>query len=290
MLPKEVRLSSFRSECEAHCRRELEARMISLVATGDHVEIRQSVTTTRLYQNLTESVPFMAFYDVKNARLCNIFEGEGLMHREPILDSEDLERFLATVVPLMRAGRDLIWVLAGRADSNISKLRKILAASAQFGEKLRSETFYLCYNAKQMQQYGHWKRQRGVANSKSVEQLFCIYKGKMPKAMPKSRQHVDPGSPLFSLVMRNVPVLAPRHQAMVGRDVREQSLASMTGTPHHEDEVEKEKEMQDATALLDQHAPEASTSLDADSLLAAVIKRRKLYRQLTGAEVPWFPP
>ena len=27
--------------------------------------------------NLTESVPLMAFYDVKNAKLCKIFEGEG---------------------------------------------------------------------------------------------------------------------------------------------------------------------------------------------------------------------
>ena len=34
----------------------------------------------------------MGFYDVKNARLCQIFEGEHLMHREPMLDAEDVER------------------------------------------------------------------------------------------------------------------------------------------------------------------------------------------------------
>ena len=45
---------------------------------GDHLDMQKSVTETRLYQNLTESVPLMGFYDVKNARLCNIFEGEGL--------------------------------------------------------------------------------------------------------------------------------------------------------------------------------------------------------------------
>ena len=47
---------------------------------GDHVEIKNSVTSTRLYQNLTAEVPLMAFYDVKNAKLCTIFEGEGSHH------------------------------------------------------------------------------------------------------------------------------------------------------------------------------------------------------------------
>ena len=121
---REMRVSSFRTECEEHCRRELEARLVLLVMEGDHMEIQKSVTTTRLYQNLTEDVPLMGFYDVKNARLCNIFEGEGLMHREPVLDVGDVERFLATVVPLMRPGRDLIWVLAGRTESNQAKLKK----------------------------------------------------------------------------------------------------------------------------------------------------------------------
>ena len=84
--------------------------------------------------------------------MCNVFEGEGLLHREPILDQADLERFLATVVPLMRSGRDLIWVLAGRTESNLGKLRKILAnagsAGSLVGDKLLGEVFYLCYNAK----------------------------------------------------------------------------------------------------------------------------------------------
>ena len=65
----------------------------------------------------------MGFYDVKNARLCSTFEGEGIMHREPILDADDVERFLATVVPFMRPERDLIWILAGRMESNLTKLK-----------------------------------------------------------------------------------------------------------------------------------------------------------------------
>jgi hypothetical protein len=55
----------------------LDARVITVLAEGTHVEIGASGTKTRLYQNLTDSVPLMAFYDVKNAKLCNIFEGEG---------------------------------------------------------------------------------------------------------------------------------------------------------------------------------------------------------------------
>ena len=74
---KETELSAFRTQCEKHCLRELEARLVPLVAEGTHVEIKANVTSTRLYQNLTESVPLMAFYDVKNAKLCKIFEGEG---------------------------------------------------------------------------------------------------------------------------------------------------------------------------------------------------------------------
>ena len=46
------------------------------------------------------------------------------------------------------------------------------------------ETFYFCYNTKQMQMYGYWKRQRGIANSKSIEQVLLAYKGTMPKDMP----------------------------------------------------------------------------------------------------------
>ena len=66
-------LSAFREQhwCEQHCLRELEARMVLLVADGTHAEIKASVTTTRLYQHLAESAPCMGFYDVKNAKLCN---------------------------------------------------------------------------------------------------------------------------------------------------------------------------------------------------------------------------
>jgi hypothetical protein len=53
--------------------------LVSILAEGSHIEICTSVTNMRLYKNLTASVSCMAFYDVKNAKLCNIYEGEGYM-------------------------------------------------------------------------------------------------------------------------------------------------------------------------------------------------------------------
>ena len=69
----------FRKVCEQACQVELDARAVPLLAEGSQADIQANVTTARLYQNLTDSVPLMGFYDVKNARLCNIFEGEGWM-------------------------------------------------------------------------------------------------------------------------------------------------------------------------------------------------------------------
>ncbi len=79
-----------------------------------------------------------------------------------------------------------MWVLVGRTESNLPKVKKVLAKF-----KMTVEAFYQCYNTKQMHQYGYWKRQRGIANSKSIEQVLLAYKGTVPKAKPKNRMHVD---------------------------------------------------------------------------------------------------
>ena len=62
----------------------------------------------------------MGFYDVKNAKLCNIYEGEGLTHREPLLDEDDFERYLHAVDPLLHPGRDVLWVLCSSAIGSAS--------------------------------------------------------------------------------------------------------------------------------------------------------------------------
>ena len=120
----------------------------------------------------------------------------GLTHREPLLDEVDFLRFITTVDPLMKAGRDVMWVLVGRTESNLPRVKRVLAKF-----KMTVEAFYLCYNTKHMHQYGYWKRQRGIANSKSIEQALLVYKGSVPKTMPKNRMHADVGSGLFNQVM-----------------------------------------------------------------------------------------
>ena len=76
---RETLVSVFRRQCEQCCVRELKARMALMVAEGSHAEIKTSVTDTHLYHNLTEDASCMASYDAKNARLCNIYEGEGVI-------------------------------------------------------------------------------------------------------------------------------------------------------------------------------------------------------------------
>ena len=213
----------------------------------------------------------------------------GLTHREPLLEEKDFERFVATVEPLMKGGRDVLWVMTGRTDSNLPKIKKILKA-----QKMNFEAFYLCYNTKQMKQYGHWKREKGLANSKSVEQALYVYKGRVPKNKPKNRMFVDAGSSLFNQVVKNVPVLAPKHQAFVCREVREISLQTMAGVPHDEDAEEQEKLTRkaldgDGEGLNQPEEADAKDAQDQVKELVAQVKKRKLYRQLSGTEVPWFP-
>ena len=285
-------VTSFRKKCEEACAAELDGRVVMLVAEGTDVEIFQSVTQTRFYKNLTDAATVMGFYDVKNARLCNVFEGQVLTHKEPALEEADFERYLKSLSPLMAPGRDVLWVLTGRTQSNVPKIKKILAKSG-----FNFLQFHLCYNTKQMQQYGHFKRQRGFANSRSHEVMLFAYKGRIPKHLPKVREHVDAGSLVWNEVVKNVPVLPQKSHALVSKQVRETSLQAMVGTCITEVEAqEREKDgLQELPPNDDEDAPDAATA-DAGTAVApekqlvnAAVKKRKLYRQLTGTEVPWFP-
>jgi hypothetical protein len=116
----------------------------------------------------------------------------------------------------------------------------------------------------------------------------------MPKQLAKMRVHVDGGSPMFNEVVRNVPVLAQKNHALVSRAIREQSLQAMTGVDVTEAEA-NDPELQDIPPMEDEDV--ATVGADAETadassekaLVVAAVKRRRLYRQLTGTEVPWFP-
>jgi hypothetical protein len=159
-----------------------------------------------------------------------------------------------------------------------------------------------------MMQHGHFKRQRGVAKSRSHELMFLCYKSRLPKQLAKARAYVDVGSPVFNEVVRNVPVLSQKTHALVSRAIRETSLQSMIGVDVCQAEADDEQQahtpMEDDddttahAATADAAAADAETAgagaatADASAqkaIVTAALKKRKLYRQLTGCEVPWFP-
>ena len=142
-----------------------------------------------------------------------------------------------------------------------------------------------------MMQYGHFKRQRGIANSRSHEVLYLCYKHKAPKNLAKTRKYVDSGSAVWNQVVRNVPILSHKNHALVTKAVREESLQTMIGVDVAEEEA-KEDEAATAKAI-DEDEGEQAAPADAGgtekAIVTAAMRKRKLYRQLTGSEVPWFP-
>ena len=285
-------VTTFRQRCQAACEQELEKRTVLVVAEGTDVEIYQNLTQTRFYKNLTDSASLMGFYDVKNARMCNVFEGQPLTHREPAVDEADFERYLKSLNPMLVAGRDVLWVLTGRAESNLPKMKRLLNKHLY-----NHRQFHLCYNTKQMHLYGHFTRQRGFANSRSHEVLLLCYKGKIPKHLPKIREHVDAGTNVWCEVVKNVPVLHQKNHALVSKQIREQSLQSMIGTCITEMEAKERQadgqpapENPDEDDAADTAAGDAATAGPPEKkLVDAALRKRKLFRQLTGTEVPWYP-
>ena len=78
--------------------KELQARTVVLTQDGEHSELRAMVSSTRLYQNLSEvGARFVGFYDVKNAKLVDLFVGEALTQREPMLDEEKFKALRGAV-------------------------------------------------------------------------------------------------------------------------------------------------------------------------------------------------
>ena len=77
------------------------------------------------------------------SKLCKVFEGQGLTHREPALDEKDFERYVKSLSPLMVAGRDVLWVLGGRTETNRPKLKRVLVRN-----QFKMVEFYLCYSIK----------------------------------------------------------------------------------------------------------------------------------------------
>ena len=99
--------------------------MVSLTQDGNHLEVTNQLASTRLYQNLSQDVKFMAFYDVKNAKIMDRRGHEHATQREPLVDMGKFTAFCAIANSLLKAGQgDVVWILAGKTDSNIDKISK----------------------------------------------------------------------------------------------------------------------------------------------------------------------
>ena len=80
---------------------------------------------------------------------------------------------------------------------------------------------------------------------------------------------------MFFQLVRNVPLLAPKNQAIVSKETRDASVKSMLG---HAVEAEHDEGESDE--------PEAGS---AECEIIAASKERKIYKQTSESMVPWFP-
>ena len=165
---RQTRLAEFRTEAEAAVTAEIAARMVILTQDGTHQEMTARLSSTRLYQNLTESVKLMAFYDVKNARLMERRPTETAVQREPLVDMDKFTAFCQVANGVLKHGQDFVWILAGKSDANVAKIR---AKVAEFG--WRDKAVHLVYDWRNFQKW-YVKQMRGMANSKTYEKtILC---------------------------------------------------------------------------------------------------------------------
>ena len=156
--------------------------------------------------------------------------------------------------------------------------------------------FHLVYDLKKMERHGFFRAQRGIANSRSHELLFLCYKGRIPKQLSRVRKFVDQGSQLFCSVLKNVPVLSQKQHALVSKEVRDESMAAMAGVEvgqaeEKDPECEPPEPMNDEAETAETAATDSATveKEGSKAFASGVLKKRRLYRQAAGTEVPWFP-
>ena len=169
---------------------EIDARMVVLTQDGTHQEMSAQLSSTHLYQNLTESVKFMAFYDVKNAKLLVRRPGETTVQREPVVDMAKFAAFCEVTNNLLKPGHDFVWILLGKSDANVDKIRKKVAECGW-----KDKAVHLIYDFNNISKF-YVKKMRGMANSKTYEKAIFCWKGRFPNGLPKDRHYVDAGSAL----------------------------------------------------------------------------------------------
>ena len=184
--------TAFQKDIEVQIGKEVESRMVILTKDGKHGELASSISGTELYRNLeSHEARFVGIYDVKCARLAEVYESQNVFKREPLIDKADFEEFLTAMGQIVKQGVDFLWVLAGREYGGAATVMECL-----HDKGFKYNFFYLNYDTKLMERH-YWKRCRGLANSRSVEQLFLCWLG--PPSCRHARGEVLPGPLLQAL-------------------------------------------------------------------------------------------
>ena len=188
---------------------------------------------------------------------------------------------------IMKPQEDSCWIMCGRNLLNAEKIRALIAK-----QHWKCKCFHFVYDAKLLQKW-YWKKMRGIANSKSWETVFLCWKGKLPKGMPRSRLYVDKDTSMYNDVVLKVPVVAPKDLTFVGKEVREISLRTMGGVLAPEpDAFCKDDEgagPDDGAVSAAVTGAAAQSDPEYHAKVSQHVKRRRLYRQVSGTDVAWFP-
>ena len=276
-----VQLERFKQSIETHCRLQFEDRVVVLTLDGRHEELQNSVTSTEMYTNLSQSgCRFMGFYDVKNAKLCELYEGELLIQREPMLDVGHFQQFLDAMSAIMKDGQDVCWILAGRLGENEKAIKTELHQ-----QSWKFKTLIFVYDCKLLEKF-YWRKCRGFANGSTHEKAFFCWKGSIPKGLPTERWYVNRGSSTYVEVMLHVPVAPPTELAFVEKGVRDMSLKSLIAAPSVPP-AGSAMEGKQAGKQADKQADDATQASNQD--LKQHLKKRRLYRQASNTTEVWFP-
>lgn len=257
--PADVKWSADDKVLAARIASVLDSRVVFLTKDrrDEHLGFMRSLMSTEHPRQR-----FVGIYDVKNATLADVYEGQTVFQREPFLDQTDFTAFTAAWGNLAKPSVDLYWIACGRHQSSLDFAKQHIGKQ---GWQFR--TFFLNYDFKTMERQ-YWKKCRGIANSHSLEPLLVCWKGKQPAGMVKERRYVDEGSSMCCEVMNNVPICTPVELAWVDKKVRERHWASLAASL---------AEPPDADAV----------AVDPGELPLG--KKRRLYMQPTGTEQVWFP-
>ena len=284
-------LAELRKDLEAHVRERFESRCVCIHRKGAHNELAASLANKKMFQSLNDGEScFIAFYDVKNAKMSRTWPRQSWWQNCPPLDLQDFKIFIETVDKFLKPGIDSVWILAGKSETSTEKIRREIRKLVW---KFKLVT--LCYDVRMMEKI-MWNDPRGFANGSAVEPLFCCWKGPQPRGMPLVRFYVDPGSSTYVNFIARVPVCKNDEHLWVSPEVKEKLTASMTPSVEEAEQPKASRPAEAAEGSMEDPASEGTAVKKQDEIQARRKRTyaerfagRSLYRPASTPDVPAFP-